>query len=136
MCQCVPREFKLFCFATLNLKLAKEASQELQELKTEVKIAREQLEVADDATQARLDLDAYLSAQGLGERNAFDPVEQIGELAAVSAYVGLNFEIPFSNSERNARSAQAALILSAAQERYMARSQQIEAEAAKQVDKL
>jgi outer membrane protein len=115
---------------------ARKVSQELREIEAEIEVAREQVTIADDASQARLDLDGYVSAEGLGERNAIDPLEQVGTLSAVSAYVGLTFEFPVSNQQLQSQLAKARLALEASQARLEARVRQIEATAANQVDQL
>ncbi|MBN1652247.1 MAG: TolC family protein [Deltaproteobacteria bacterium] len=115
---------------------ARKSSEELREIETEIEVAREQVRVADDASQARLDLDAYVSARGLGYQDAVDPLEQVGTLSAVSAHLGLTFEFPFSNVQRRSQLAKARLDLEAARARFEARARQIEANAAKQVEQL
>ncbi len=113
-----------------------EASEELREIEAEIEVAREQIKVADDASQARLDLDGYVSAQGLGDRDAVDPLEQVGNLSAISAHVGLTFEFPVSNLQLQSQLAKARLDLESAQARFDARVREIEATAVKTVDQL
>jgi len=115
---------------------ARKASQELRELEAEIEVARDQVKVADDASLARLDLEGYLSAQGLGDQDAVDPLEQVGTLSAVSAHVGLTFEFPVSNLQLQSQLAKARFSLESSQARLEARVKQIEANAAKQVDQL
>lgn len=115
---------------------ARKASLELREIETEIEVAREQVKVADDASQARLDLDGYVSAQGLGYRDAIDPLEQVGTLSAISAHVGLTFEFPVSNVQLQSQLAKARFDLEAAQARLESRVKQIEASTAEQVDQL
>ena len=79
------------------------ASYELKRLQAELQIAQDQAKIAGDALRPSLNLDASLSAQGLGNRQVPAAFEQFGKLEAVSAQVGLTFETPVTGTRRNAQ---------------------------------
>lgn len=82
---------------------ALEKSYARKQLQAQLAIAKDQLKISGDPLRPRLDLDAYVQAQGLGDRSVPDAMEQFGKLQAVSAHVGLTFETPFSDTRRNAQ---------------------------------
>jgi len=79
------------------------ASYELKRLQAELEVAQYQAKIAGDSLRPSLNLDASLSAQGLGNRAVFPAFEQFGKMDAVSAQVGLTFETPVTNSRRDAQ---------------------------------
>jgi len=79
------------------------ASYELKQLQAQLEVAQYQAKIAGDALRPSLNLDASLSAQGLGNRAVFPAFEQFGKMDAVSAQVGLTFETPVTNARRNAQ---------------------------------
>jgi outer membrane protein TolC len=79
------------------------ASYELKQLQAQLEVAQYQAKIAGDALRPSLNLDASLSAQGLGNRAVFPAFEQFGKMDAVSAQVGLTFETPVTSSRRNAQ---------------------------------
>lgn len=81
----------------------------------EVELARVQARTADDPLRSRLDLEAYVQAQGLGNQDVGAAAEQFGTLGAVSAHVGLVYEAPFSDTRRSAEAARARLAVDAAE---------------------
>jgi outer membrane protein len=78
-------------------------SYERKQLQAQLAIVKDQLKIAGDPLRPRLDLDAYVQAQGLGNRSVPPAFEQVGRLDAVSAHVGLTFELPLSDSRRTAQ---------------------------------
>jgi outer membrane protein len=74
-----------------------------RQLQTQLAILKDQLKVAGDPLRPRLDLDAYVQAQGLGNRQVPPAFEQFGRMEAVSAHVGLTFEMPLTDTRRNAQ---------------------------------
>jgi outer membrane protein TolC len=74
-----------------------------KQLQTQLAIVRDQLRIAGDPLRPRLDLDAYVQAQGLGNRSVPPAFEQFGQMEAVSAHVGLTFEMPLSDSRRSSQ---------------------------------
>jgi len=115
---------------------ARENSLELREQEVQIKLLQDKLKVAEDAVQSRLDLTAYLSAQGLGYRDTVEPLKQVGTLSAISGHVGLEFELPVSNAKRRAELAEARLNLDAAKAQFDEQLSLLEAETATWVDKL
>lgn len=85
------------------------ASYVLKRLQTELQIAQYQAKIAGDSLRPQLNLDASLSAQGLGNRQVPPAFEQFGRMEAVSAQVGLTFETSVSSTRRSAQ-VQSALI--------------------------
>ncbi|MEI9949882.1 MAG: TolC family protein [Pseudomonadota bacterium] len=79
------------------------ASYVLKQLQAELQVAQYQAKIAGDALRPSLNLDASLSAQGLGNRAVAPAFEQFGQLDAVSAQVGLTFETPVTSTRRNAQ---------------------------------
>ncbi|HYQ02962.1 MAG TPA: TolC family protein [Polyangiaceae bacterium] len=79
------------------------ASYELKQLQAQLEVAQYQAKIAGDSLRPSLNLDASLSAQGLGNRAVAPAFEQFGKMDAVSAQVGLTFETPVTNSRRNAQ---------------------------------
>jgi outer membrane protein TolC len=82
---------------------ALENSYTRKQLQAQLAIAKDQLKVSGDPLRPRLDFDAYVQAQGLGDRSVPAAIEQFGKLEAVSAHVGLTFETPLTDTRRNAQ---------------------------------
>lgn len=74
-----------------------------KQLQTQLLLAKEQLKTAGDPLRPRLDVDAYLQAEGLGNRRVPPAFEQFGKLQAVSAHVGLTFQTPLTATRRSAQ---------------------------------
>lgn len=74
-----------------------------KQLQTQLALAKEQLKTAGDPLRPRLDLDAYVQAEGLGNRRVPPALEQFGRMQAVSAHVGLTFETPITDTRRSAQ---------------------------------
>lgn len=94
------------------------ASYELKRLQAELQVAQYQAKIAGDSLRPSLNLDASLSAQGLGNRAVFPAFEQFGKMDAVSAQVALTFETPVTNARRNAQ-IQSALLTAHITEKQM-----------------
>lgn len=82
---------------------ALESSYARKQLQAQLAIAKDQLAIAGDPSRPRLDLDAWVQAQGLGNRSVPPAFEQLGKLEAVSAHVGLTFQAPLSDARRDAQ---------------------------------
>jgi outer membrane protein TolC len=74
-----------------------------KQLQAQLALAKEQLKTTGDPLRPRLDVDAYVQAEGLGNRRVPPAFEQFGRLQAVSAHVGLTFETPLSDTRRSAQ---------------------------------
>jgi outer membrane protein TolC len=74
-----------------------------KQLQTQLAIVKDQLKIAGDPLRPRLDLDAYVQAQGLGNQRVPPAFQQFGQMEAVSAHVGLTFEMPLSDTRRSSQ---------------------------------
>ncbi|HEY3256898.1 MAG TPA: TolC family protein, partial [Polyangiaceae bacterium] len=75
----------------------------LKQLQAELEVAQYQAKIAGDSLRPSLNLDASLSAQGLGNRAVAPAFEQFGNMDAVSAQVALTFETPVTGARKNAQ---------------------------------
>jgi outer membrane protein len=78
-------------------------SYERRQLQAQLAISQDQLKIAGDILRPRLDLDGYVQAQGLGNRRVPPALEQFGQMEAVSAHVGLTFEMPVTDTRRSSQ---------------------------------
>ncbi len=101
------------------------ASFELKQLDQQIALAKEQAKVAGEGDRARLDLDAYVQAQGLGNREVPPAFGQFGRMEAVSAHVGLTFETPVSSTRRDAERQSALLAIHVAEKQRQASEQRL-----------
>lgn len=74
-----------------------------KQLQTQLAIIKDQLRVTGDPLRPRLDVDAYVQAQGLGNRSVPPALQQFGQMDAVSAHVGLTFEMPLTDTRRQSQ---------------------------------
>ena len=74
-----------------------------KQLQTQLAILKDQLRLAGDPLRPRLDVDAYVQAQGLGNQRVPPAFQQFGEMEAVSAHVGLTFEMPLTDTRRSSQ---------------------------------
>ena len=79
------------------------ASYELKQLQAQLKISQDQAKIAGDSLRSQLNLNASVSAQGLGNRQVSPAFDQFGRMQAVSAQVGLSFETPVTDTRRSAQ---------------------------------
>ena len=79
------------------------ASYTIKQLQAQLQIAQYQAKIAGDDLRPRLDADAYVQAQGLGNRAVSPAFDQFGNMDAVSAHVGLTFETPLTDTRRSAQ---------------------------------
>jgi outer membrane protein len=101
------------------------ASYQLKSLDAQLQIAQYQAKIAGDGQRPRLDLDAYVQAQGLGNGDLPAAFGQAGRGEAVSAHVGLTFQTPLTNTRRNAQIQNALLSAHIAQKSIEAARQQL-----------
>jgi outer membrane protein len=102
-----------------------ERSPELAELAAAVELARVQRESAGDASRARLDADAYVQVEGLGNDDPGAALKQFGTHGAVSAHAGLTFESPLDSRRRTADVARANMAIELASSRLEEKRQQV-----------
>ncbi len=88
---------------------ALQASYVRKQLQTQLLLVKDQLKTVGDPLRPRLDLDAYVQAQGLGNRSVPPAFEQFGKMEAVSAHVGLTFQTPITDTRRSSQLAAAQL---------------------------
>jgi outer membrane protein TolC len=74
-----------------------------KQLQTQLEIVKEQLKISGDPLRPRLDLDGYVQAQGLGNQRVPPAFQQFGQMDAVSAHIGLTFEMPLSDTRRSSQ---------------------------------
>lgn len=99
------------------------ASYDLKSLQAQLSIAQDTARYAGDSLRPALNLNAAVSAQGLGNRSVPPAFEQFGGMEAVSAQVGLTFETPVTNTRRRAQ-IESALISTHIIERQMESTRQ------------
>jgi outer membrane protein len=97
-------------------------SYERRQLQAQLAIVKDQLKITGDPLRPRLDLDAYVQAQGLGNRSVPPAFEQFGKMEAVSAHVGLTFEMPLTDTRRSSQ-IQAALLAARLAEKQIAENE-------------
>lgn len=112
------------------------ASAELQRLRSQLEVAVDQATVAGESERPRLDLDAYLQAQGLGNQEVPPALQQLFGLEAVSARVGLTLELPLTGNRYQATKESAELAASAARARLLSSEQQLRSSCATEVVRL
>ena len=79
------------------------ASYQLKQAQAQLEIAQYQAKIAGDSLRPQLNLNASVSAQGLGNQHVPPAFDQFGRLEAVSAQVGLTFETPVTDTRRSAQ---------------------------------
>jgi outer membrane protein len=103
-------------------------SPSVRELRAAVSLADAQAEIAGDALRPALNVNAYLQAQGLNNKDPGPAVSQIGEMSALSAHVGLRYETSVDSTERRMQVAQARLTVSASRKRAESAERQLDAD--------
>lgn len=107
-------------------------STELLALEAEIDRAREQVVVLDDARQPRLDLTASVGVGGLWTDDTFPGLGLPEGRPAVTALVGLRFELPLYSTQAESEMARAQYAIEAAEARLDARRQALAANVAAQ----
>jgi outer membrane protein len=90
------------------------ASPALRVLASAVALASVQAETAGDALRPRLDLDGYLQAQGLAYDDVPAALRQLAKGEALSAHIGLTFELPLDDTQHRAQRDRALLAVDTA----------------------
>ncbi|MBK8010057.1 MAG: TolC family protein [Deltaproteobacteria bacterium] len=86
-----------------------ERAYEIQGLRAERQRAEVSVVTAQDDVRPALNLEGWVSVQGLGNREVPAAFRQVGRFDAVSAYVGLHGELEFDRTRRRAEEARAML---------------------------
>ena len=110
------------------LAAAVEASYTLAQQRVAVAIAQNTLRTAAEATRPRLDAQAWLQTQGLGNQAMAPALDQFSAFENVSANVGLVFEMPLSPARHRAQQRAGELALDAARARLTAMENQVRAD--------
>lgn len=118
------------------LEAAVEESLAVAQQEVQVELAEERTLVAGESERPRLDLEAYLQSQGLGNREVPPALEQFGTFGAVSAHVGLIFQLPLSGARHSAQRRAAEASAEAAKERLHGAVLQAKTDAAAELVKL
>lgn len=114
--------------AAAVLAAAQEASYSVAQQRVAVEVAENALRTAAEATRPRLDVQAWVQTQGLGNQSLTPALEQLGAFANVSGNVGLVFELPLSSERHEAQRASAELQVTASRQRLEAVRQQVAAD--------
>ncbi len=112
------------------------ASPEVLQLEAELKVLRERAEWAGDELGARLDVQGWVEAAGLGAGTPVPVARQLGGLDAVSVYGGVVYETPLDSRRQRATRAQANLEIRIAEQNLRAVRQRLQNQAAQLVAQL
>ncbi len=103
---------------------------EIAELQERLRLAESNAEFAGEGFRARLDLESYVEARGLGNERLPPAAEQVAGLDAVSGHVGLVYRTPLDRRRWSAARAEANLETSIARSNLESARQRLRAEAA------
>jgi len=104
------------------------ASTPVREREAAIAAAELQARTAADPLRPRLDLEAYVQADGLGNQDVGAAAERLGTLGAVSAHVGVTYEMPFTGVRRQSEAARAALAVEVARSQLQELQQSLSAQ--------
>ncbi len=110
--------------ATLERE-ALELSPDLADMRAAVSVARLQRVTAGDAYRPRLDVNAYVQLDGLGNADAGAALEQLVTFGALSAHAGISFDAPLDAGRRRAELGRADMAIELAEARVEERRQQV-----------
>lgn len=91
--------------------------------------AKNQVVVAENGVDPRLDLSGWVQLDGLGARDAGGAFGMFGRGEAVSGYVGMKLELPLDRTEQKQELARAELAVTAARQKRVELTQNVMAEA-------
>lgn len=117
------------------LAVVLDSSPEVVTSKANLTVARLQERTAADSHRPRLDLDAYLQSQGLGNRDVPSAFSQFAGLGVLSAHVGVTLELPLTGTRYRGEARRARATLEAAQQNLEAARNQVVADMATLVRK-
>lgn len=109
---------------------AQEASYTVAQQQLALESAQNAARSSADATRPRLDVQAWVQTQGLGNQSFAPAATQLGTFSNVSGNVGLVFELPLSSERHDAQVQKARLAVRAAEERLAAAKLQVAADTA------
>lgn len=119
--------------ATVDVALQR--SPDISASQASVSLSQLQERTAADSYRPRLDLDAYLQSQGLGNRDVPSAFSQLSGLGVVSAHVGLTLELPLTGTRYQSEARRARASLDAARHALGAARNQVAAAMATLVQK-
>jgi outer membrane protein len=117
------------------LRAALSDAPEIRESAAAVTAAEDRARTAGEAMRQRLDLTGWIGAQTLGIGQVSPAFEQLGQGAAYAGYVGLVYELPLSDTRKEAQRASARLDVEIARQRLAATGDQIRSDVAVAVEK-
>lgn len=91
-------------------------STEVNEQSSQVELARLRRKTADDPNKPRLDLEGYVQAQGLGNKDVADSANMFVGGDALSGLVSLTYEAPVRDRVRRATAAKARIAVDVAEQ--------------------
>jgi outer membrane protein TolC len=103
---------------------------EIRESAAAVTAAEERARTAGEAQRQRLDLVGWIGAQTLGYQEVSPAFEQLGQGGAYAGYVGLVYELPLSDTRKDAQRASAKLDVEIAKKRLVTTGDQVRADVA------
>jgi len=106
-------------------------SYELAQQHAALDLATVQARTAGESFRPKLDLDAYIQAQGLGNRSLSPMVDQLSGLGAVSAHVGLTYQAPLDGTQQRSERERALMAVQAVKQRLLALEQRLSADVEK-----
>lgn len=117
------------------LAVALQKSPEIASSKANLEVAKVQERSAADSYRPRLDLDAYLQSQGLGNRDVPRAASQFAGLGVWSAHVGLTLELPLSGTRYQGEARRARAMVDAARQNADAARNQVVSDMTTQIQK-
>lgn len=115
------------------LKAAVDQSLEVKQAQAQLDLARDKLKTAGENERPRLDLEGYVQSEGLAYKDVPPAFERFGTGQALSAHIGIVFELPLSDTTLTAQRRSAMLAVDSAEAKLAAARQQAESQAAAQL---
>jgi outer membrane protein TolC len=116
------------------LRAALRDAPEIREGAATVQAAEERARTAGEQMRQRLDLVTWIGAQTLGIGQVAPAFEQLGQGSAYAGYVGLVYELPLSDTRKEAQRAAARLDVEIARQRLTATGDRVRADVAVAVE--
>lgn len=107
------------------LTVVLQSSPEIATSKANLAVVQAQERAAADSYRPRLDLDAYLQSQGLGNRDVPSALSQFAGMGVLSAHVGVTLELPLTGTRYRSETRRARASVDAAQENLAAARNQV-----------
>jgi outer membrane protein TolC len=115
------------------LKAAVDQSLEVKAAQAQLDVARDRLKTAGENQRPRLDLEGYVQSEGLAYKEVPPAFARFGTGQALSAHIGIVFELPLSDTTMSAQRRSAMLAVDSAEAKLSAARQQAESQAASQL---